>query len=58
MQDSTSLIRRDRLGDRIIDVTGLGKLHNIFPTGDSVIIISSKGAYRWNRQKLRLIDEE
>ncbi len=56
MQDSVVLHRRDRLGDRTINVSALGKIHNIFPTGDSVTLISATGAYQWSKQKLRLID--
>lgn len=57
MEDSTVLRRKDKSGVGKIDISGLGKLHNIFPTGDSAIIISSTGAYRWNKKKLKLVDK-
>jgi len=56
VQDSSYLHRRYRLGNQKIDISTLGKIHNIFPTGDTVLIIASSGAYRWDKRRFRQVD--
>jgi ligand-binding sensor domain-containing protein len=50
------LVRKDKQGDHQLNVSALGKIHNLFPSRDNLRIVSTKGAYNWGKEGLVSID--
>src|SRR6185295_15430846 len=58
MMDNATLVRRDKTGCRKINTATAGKIWNYFPSGDSIFLVSSSGAWVWGRKGLVQVDEK